>query len=81
MSQKRPFYYDVLEDKSFVFTCVEDRVWIPFQLLTTILKGGGHLWVLEDLWTQVGILTGNAASTSDFNWSHEHISVSSWSIF
>ena len=39
------------------------------------------MWVLEYFWTQVGILTGNAASTSDFNWSHRHISVSSSSVF
>ena len=55
-----------------MFTSGEDRVRIQLQLLTTILKAGGQLWVLDDLWTQVDILTGNSASTSDFEWSHEH---------
>ena len=34
-----------------------------------------QLRMLDELWTQVGILNGNSASTSDFNWSQEHISV------
>ena len=80
MSHKRPSYYDVLQGKPFVFTSVEDQVRIQIQLLTTFLKGGGQFWVLEDFWNQVGILTCNASLTSHFNWSHEHISVSSWSI-
>ena len=53
-----------------MFTSVEDRVQVQIQLLTAFLKSGGQLWFLEDFWTQVGILTGNAVSSFDFNWSH-----------
>ena len=49
---------------------------IQLQLSTTFLKMGGQLWVLICLWTPVGILIGNSASTSDFNWSLEQISLS-----
>ena len=59
-----------------MFTREEDRVRIQLQLLTNILIEGGQFCILEDLQTQVGILTGNSASTSDFKWSHEHFSVS-----
>ena len=81
MSHNRPCCCDVLEGKPFVFISVEDRVRIQIQLLTTILEAGGQLWVLEDFWTLVGKLIGNEASTSDFNCSQKHISVSSRSIF
>ena len=67
MEYQRLFYYDVVECKPFVFTSVEDRVCSQIQLLTTFMKVGDHLKVLEDFRTQVGILIGNAASTSDFN--------------
>ena len=43
------------------------------QFLTFFLREGGQLWMLDDLGTQVGFLTENSASTSDFNWSQEHI--------
>ena len=81
MNHKPLFYNKVLEGRPFVFTSLEDRVRIQIHLLTKFCKGRGQLWVLKDFWSQVGILTVNAASASDFNRSHEHISVSSWSIF
>ena len=81
LSHKLPFSHDVLEGKSFVLTGAEVRIRIQLQLLTTFSKSGGHLRVLEDFRTHVGFSTDNAASTSDFNWSRKHISVSSWSIF
>ena len=80
MDPKRPFYYDVVEAKPFKITSEEDCDRIQVQLLTTFLKGGGQLWVLDDLWTQLGILTVNSASTSDLNWNQERISVSRSSI-
>ena len=73
---KRPFYYEVLEGKSFTFTTEESRVRIQINLLMTFLKSGGQLWALEDYWTQVGIATGHSAAIADFNWSPAHISVS-----
>ena len=80
MDYRRPFYYDVLEGNPFMFTSVEYRIRIQLQLMTTFLRGGGQLWVLEDFWTQVGILAQNSAATCDWNWSQEHISVSSLSL-
>ena len=73
---KRPFYYDVLEGKPFIFTTEESRVQILINLLPTFLESGGHFWALEDYWTQVGIATGHSAAVADFNWSPAHISVS-----
>ena len=37
--------------------------------------GGEQLWILDDLWTQVGVLIENSASTSDLNWNQERNSV------
>ena len=79
MDHSRPFYYQVLEGKSFVFTNVDNWIRIQLHLLTTFLRGGGQLWVLEDFWMQVEISTCISAATCDFNRSQEHISVSSLS--
>ena len=73
---KRPFYHVVIEGKPFNFTTEEDRVRIQLQPLTNCFKGGGPLWVLDDMWTQIGVLTGNAAWSAVFIWSQGHISVS-----
>ena len=62
-------FFDVVEGKPLLFTSEEDRLRIQLQMSTTILDGESQLWMLGDLWTQVGILTGKSASTSDFNWS------------
>ena len=57
---KKLFNYDVVERKTFVFTSGHERVRIQLQLLTTFLKNGGQLWMLDELQTQVGILTWNS---------------------
>ena len=75
MDPKRALNNEVVERKSFIFTSVEDRVRFQLQLLTTSLKRGRKMWMPDDLWTQVGILGRNSASTTDFIWSQEHISV------
>ena len=80
MDHKLLFNYEELEGKLFGFTSVEEQARIQIQLPTTFLKGSGRFLVPEDFWMQVRILTGNVASTYDFNWSHEHMSVSSWSL-
>ena len=43
LSHKRPFYYDVLEGKPFMFTTEEDRIRIQINLMTISLKSGGQL--------------------------------------
>ena len=78
LSQKRPFYYDVLEGKPFTFTTEEDRIRVQINLLTIFLRSGGQLWALEDYWTQAGVATGHSASMADFNWSPACISVSNF---
>ena len=78
LSHKRPFYYDVLEEKPFIFTTEEARIRIQNNLLTIFLKIGGQFWALEEYWTQVGVATGQSASIADFNWSPVRISVSNF---
>ena len=73
VDHKRPFYHNVVEGKPFMFTREEVRVKIQLQLLSTFLGGDGQPWALGDLWTQMGDLSGNSASTSDFKQSHEHL--------
>ena len=83
MEHRRPFHYGVVEGKPFVLTSVENRISIQIQLLITLLKRGCQcqLWVLEDFWTQLGILIGNLVSTSDINWSHDNMNLSCYSIY
>ena len=76
LDHKRPFDYDVVEGKPFIFTSASSRTLIQIELLLIFLKGGGQLWTLDEYWTQVGVLTGHSASTADFNWSSSFISVS-----
>ena len=73
---KRPFYYDVIEGKPFTFTTDSTRIRIQIEVFLLFLKSGGQLWALDHYWTQVGVLTGHSAATTDFNWSPSHISVS-----
>ena len=81
LDHKRPFNYDVVEGKPFIFTSASSRTLIQIELLLIFLRGGGQLWTLEEYWTQVGVLTGHSASTADFNWSSSYISVSIWIYF
>ena len=76
LDHKRPFYYVVVEGKPFTFTSANSRTLIQIELLLIYLRRGGQLWTLEEYWTQVGVLTGHSASTADFNWSSNYISVS-----
>ena len=76
LDHKRPFYYDVVEGKSFIFTSANSRTLKQMELLLIFLTGGGQMWTLEDHWTQVRVLTGHSASTADFNWSASFFSVS-----
>ena len=76
LDHKRPFYYDVVEGKPFIFTSTSSRTLIQIDLLLIFLRGGGQLWILEEYWTLVGVLTGHSASTADFNWSLSYVSVS-----
>ena len=73
---KRPFYYDIVEGKPFIFTSASSRTLVQIELLLIFLRGGGQLWTLEEYWTQVGALTGHSASTADFNCSLSNVSVS-----
>ena len=79
LDHKRPFYYDVVEGKPFIFTSASSRTLIQIELI--FLRRGGQLWTLEEYWTQMGVLTGHSASTADFNWSSSYISVSIWIYF
>ena len=79
MDHKKLFQSDV-EVKPFIFTRTEDRVRIQRQLLTPFPMARGQLCMLDDLSTQVGILTWNSASPSDFNWSQENIKVSQFAL-
>ena len=75
LDHKRSFYYDFIEVKPFTFTSASSRTLIQIELLLTFLRGRGQLWTLEEIWTQLGLLTGHSASTVDFNWSASYISV------
>ena len=76
MGHKRQFFQNAVEGKHFLITGEEDRVRIELQLLITFLKKYVQLWVLDDLWTQVGILSENWATTSNFNYRQENLKVS-----
>ena len=76
LDHKRQFYYDVVERKPFTFTSTNSRTLIQIELLLIFLKGGGQLWILEEYWTQVVLLTAHSASTADFSRSASCISVS-----
>ena len=76
LNHKRPFYYDVVEGKPFIFTSTSSRPLIQIELLLIFLRGGGQLWTLGEYWNQVGVLTGHSASTADFIWSLSYVSVS-----
>ena len=81
LDHERLFYYDVIEGKAFTFTSASSRTQIQIELLIIFFRGRGQLWTLEEYCTQVGVLRGHTASTTDFNWSASYISVSIRSFF
>ena len=48
LDHKRPFYYDVVEGKPFIFTSARSRTLIQMEMLLIFLRGGGQLWTLEE---------------------------------
>ena len=48
LDHKHPFYYDVVEGKPFTFTSAISRTLTQIELLLIFLRGGGHLWTLEE---------------------------------
>ena len=74
LDHQRPYYYDVVEGKPIAFTSESVKTRIQIHLFITSLRSGAEIWSLEENWTQVGMLTGNFASTSDFSRSPEPIS-------
>ena len=44
LDHKRPFYYDVVEEKPFTFKTASSRTLIQIELLLIFLRGGGQLW-------------------------------------
>ena len=75
MGHKRSFFQDVVEGNLFLLASEEDRVRLQLQFLATFSERIRELWVQDGLWTQMGFLTGNSASTSHSNWSYEHFFV------
>ena len=73
---KRQFYFDVIRGKPFTFTSASSQTLIKNEMLLIFPRGGGQLWISEDYWTQMGMLTVQSASTTDFNWSASNVSVS-----
>ena len=43
LDHKRPFYYDVVEGKPFIFTSTSSRTLMQIELLLIFLRGGGQL--------------------------------------
>ena len=74
--QTRTVCYNIIDGKPFTFTSKSSRVLKQIELLLIFLKRSAQLWTLEEYWTQVGLFTGNSASTADFTWSAIHISLS-----
>ena len=48
---------------------------ITLHSMRLFLKGGTLLWIKDDSWTQVGVVTGKSAFRSDFSWIQKFISV------
>ena len=74
--RKRQFSYNAVEGKHFLITSEEDCVRIELQLLVLFLKDDVQPWLSDNLWTQVGILAGKSAATSNFNLRQEYVRVS-----
>ena len=75
LDQKRPYYHDVADGKTFTFTTQTHRTGFQLHLLMTLLRSGGELWGLEEYWTQVRVLARNSAQTSDFSRNPKRIRV------
>ena len=74
---RHPFYEDYLKGHAFAPVTPQTRLQTQICLLGDFVQDSGNLTILRRLWARAGSYTGFQTAFQDFDWSENHIMVSS----
>ena len=74
---RHPFYEDYLKGHTLAPVTPQSRLQTQICLLGEFIQDSGNLTILRRLWARAGSYTGFQAAFQDFDWSEDHIMVSS----
>ena len=77
VGERHPFYEDYLKGHSSAPVTPQSRLQAQICLLGDFIQDSGNIAILRRLWARAGSYTGFQSVFQDFDWSEDHIMVSS----
>ena len=77
VGERHPFYEDYLKGHSSAPVTPQSRLQAQICLLGDFVQDSGNITILRRLWARAGSYTGFQSVFQDFDWSEDHIMVSS----
>ena len=77
VGERHPFYEDYLKGHSSAPVTPQSRLQAQICLLGDFVQDSGNIAILRRLWARAGSYTGFQSAFQDFDWSEDHIMVSS----
>ena len=77
VGERHPFYEDYLKGHSSAPVTPQSRLQAQICLLGDFVQDSGNIAILRRLWARAGSYTGFQSVFQDFDWSEDHIMVSS----
>ena len=77
VGERHPFYEDYLKGHSSAPVTPQSRLQAQICLLGHFVQDSGNIAILRRLWARAGSYTGFQSVFQDFDWSEDHIMVSS----
>ena len=77
VGERHPFYEDYLKGHSSAPVTPQSRLQVQICLLGDFVQDSGNIAILRRLWARAGSYTGFQSVFQDFDWSEDHIMVSS----
>ena len=77
VGERHPFYEDYLKGHSSAPVTPQSRLQAQICLLGDFVQDSGNIAILRRLWAKAGSYTGFQSVFQDFDWSEDHIMVSS----
>ena len=77
VGERHPFYEDYLKGHSSAPVTPQSRLQAQICLLGDFVQDSGNIAILRRLWDRAGSYTGFQSVFQDFDWSEDHIMVSS----
>ena len=77
VGERHPFYEDYLKGHSSAPVTPQSRMQAQICVLGDFVQDSGNIAILRRLWARAGSYTGFQSAFQDFDWSEDHIMVSS----